>query len=33
VVPLGQNADARQASRRRTQEFVASLLSEFASGT
>jgi F420-dependent oxidoreductase-like protein len=32
VVPLGQDAHARNASRRRTQEFVASLLSEFASG-
>jgi alkanesulfonate monooxygenase SsuD/methylene tetrahydromethanopterin reductase-like flavin-dependent oxidoreductase (luciferase family) len=33
VVPLGQDAGERNASRRRTQEFVASLLSEFASGT
>jgi F420-dependent oxidoreductase-like protein len=33
VVPLGRDAGARNASRRRTQEFVASLLSEFASGT
>lgn len=32
VVPLGQNASARSESRRRTQEFVASLRSEFASG-
>src|SRR5258705_777032 len=32
VVPLGQDAGKRNASRRRTQEFVASLLSEFASG-
>jgi hypothetical protein len=28
VVPLGADADARNASRRRTQEFVASLVSE-----
>jgi F420-dependent oxidoreductase-like protein len=32
VVPLGQDARARGASRRRTQGFVASLLSELASG-
>lgn len=32
VVPLGQDAAQRQASRQRTQEFVASLVSEFASG-
>jgi alkanesulfonate monooxygenase SsuD/methylene tetrahydromethanopterin reductase-like flavin-dependent oxidoreductase (luciferase family) len=32
VVPLGQDACERSASRRRTREFVASLLSEFASG-
>jgi F420-dependent oxidoreductase-like protein len=32
VVPLGKDAAARNASRRRTQEFVASLISEFASG-
>ncbi|MGV0789578.1 LLM class F420-dependent oxidoreductase [Mycolicibacterium sp. XJ2] len=32
VVPLGQDAAQRQASRGRTQEFVASLVSEFASG-
>lgn len=32
VVPLGQDADTRSASRRRTQEFVASLFSEFCSG-
>jgi F420-dependent oxidoreductase-like protein len=32
VVPLGKDAGERNASRRRTQEFVASLLSEFASG-
>jgi F420-dependent oxidoreductase-like protein len=32
VVPLGPDTEARQASRRRTQEFVASLFSEFASG-
>ncbi|MGV0801989.1 LLM class F420-dependent oxidoreductase, partial [Mycolicibacterium elephantis] len=31
VVPLGDNAAERLASRRRTQEFVASLASEFAS--
>jgi F420-dependent oxidoreductase-like protein len=31
VVPLGQDARARGASRRRTQEFVASLLPELAS--
>jgi hypothetical protein len=30
VVPLGIGADQRSASRRRTQEFVASLTSEFA---
>ncbi len=33
VVPLGSDAHARSASWRRTQEFVASLFSEFASGT
>jgi F420-dependent oxidoreductase-like protein len=32
VVPLGDDAHQRQASRRRTQEFVASLRSEFSSG-
>src|SRR6185312_1452219 len=32
IVPLGQDADTRSASRRRTQEFVASLFSEFCSG-
>jgi F420-dependent oxidoreductase-like protein len=32
VVPLGQDAHERSASRRRTQEFVASLVPEFASG-
>ncbi|MGH3677254.1 MAG: TIGR03564 family F420-dependent LLM class oxidoreductase [Mycobacterium sp.] len=32
VVPLGEDATQRSASRRRTQEFVASLFSEFASG-
>ena len=32
VVPLGDDATQRSASRRRTQEFVASLVSEFASG-
>lgn len=32
VVPLGDDAVQRSASRRRTQEFVASLASEFASG-
>jgi F420-dependent oxidoreductase-like protein len=32
VVPLGNDAGERNASRRRTQEFVASLISEFASG-
>ncbi|WP_102142098.1 LLM class F420-dependent oxidoreductase [Mycobacterium hubeiense] len=32
VVPLGDDADERRASRRRTQEFVASLVAEFASG-
>ena len=32
VVPLGQDARERSASRRRTQEFVASLVPEFASG-
>jgi hypothetical protein len=31
VVPLGQDADARRASRQRTQAFVASLIDEFAS--
>jgi hypothetical protein len=30
VVPLGDGAGQRRASRRRTQEFVASLTSEFA---
>ncbi|KUI08097.1 LLM class F420-dependent oxidoreductase [Mycolicibacterium acapulense] len=33
VVPLGRDAAQRQASRSRTQEFVASLVSELASGT
>jgi F420-dependent oxidoreductase-like protein len=33
VVPLGDDAGERSASRRRTQSFVASLVSEFASGT
>ncbi|MDQ2637699.1 MAG: LLM class F420-dependent oxidoreductase, partial [Actinomycetota bacterium] len=33
VVPLGHDAAQRRASRLRTQEFVASLASEFASGT
>lgn len=33
VVPLGRDPAQRQASRQRTQEFVASLASEFASGT
>lgn len=32
VVPLGDDASQRAASRQRTQEFVASLISEFASG-
>ena len=32
VVPLGLDSGARSESRRRTQEFVASLLSEFSSG-
>ena len=32
VVPLGDDAGQRSASRRRTQSFVASLVSEFASG-
>ena len=32
VVPLGDDAKARSESRRRTQEFVASLVPEFASG-
>jgi F420-dependent oxidoreductase-like protein len=32
VIPLGESPGDRTASRRRTQEFVASLLSEFASG-
>ena len=32
VVPLGGDAVARRESRRRTQSFVASLVSEFASG-
>jgi F420-dependent oxidoreductase-like protein len=33
VVPIGADAGERQTSRRRTQEFVASLIAEFASGT
>lgn len=33
VVPLGHDASQRSASRRRTQAFVASVVSEFASGT
>lgn len=33
VVPLGDDTSQRSASRRRTQAFVASLASEFASGT
>jgi hypothetical protein len=33
VVGLGRDARERSTSRRRTQEFVASLSSEFASGT
>jgi F420-dependent oxidoreductase-like protein len=33
VVPLGDDADRRGASRRRTQEFVASLIPEFDSGS
>ncbi|KWX66944.1 TIGR03564 family F420-dependent LLM class oxidoreductase [Mycobacterium sp. NAZ190054] len=32
VVPLGDTAEQRCASRRRTQEFIASLAAEFASG-
>jgi alkanesulfonate monooxygenase SsuD/methylene tetrahydromethanopterin reductase-like flavin-dependent oxidoreductase (luciferase family) len=32
VVPLGDDAEQRRASRQRTQSFVASLVSEFASG-
>ena len=32
VVPLGDDASQRRESRRRTQEFVASLVTEFASG-
>ncbi|MGE2723677.1 TIGR03564 family F420-dependent LLM class oxidoreductase [Mycolicibacterium pulveris] len=32
VVPLGKSASQRRTSRRRTQEFVASLVSEFGSG-
>jgi F420-dependent oxidoreductase-like protein len=32
IVPLGRDADQRRASRTRTQEFVASLAAEFASG-
>jgi hypothetical protein len=32
VVPLGQDSKARSESRRRTQEFVASMVPEFASG-
>ena len=32
VVPLGEDASQRRTSRRRTQAFVASLVSEFASG-
>ena len=31
VVPLGDDAERRSTSRRRTQSFVASLVSEFAS--
>jgi alkanesulfonate monooxygenase SsuD/methylene tetrahydromethanopterin reductase-like flavin-dependent oxidoreductase (luciferase family) len=31
VVPLGRDANERTASRRRTQEYVASLIAEFAS--
>jgi F420-dependent oxidoreductase-like protein len=33
VVPLGDDSERRSESRRRTQSFVASLVSEFASGT
>jgi hypothetical protein len=33
VVPVGRDAGERSTSRRRTQEFVASLSSEFASRT
>jgi alkanesulfonate monooxygenase SsuD/methylene tetrahydromethanopterin reductase-like flavin-dependent oxidoreductase (luciferase family) len=33
VVPIGDDPTRRSASRRRTQEFVASLASEFASGS
>jgi F420-dependent oxidoreductase-like protein len=33
MVPLGRDAGERSTSRRRTQEFVASMSSEFASGT
>jgi alkanesulfonate monooxygenase SsuD/methylene tetrahydromethanopterin reductase-like flavin-dependent oxidoreductase (luciferase family) len=33
VIPLGDDATQRAASRRRTQEFIASLISEFASDT
>ena len=32
VVPLGDDASQRRESRRRTQDFVASLVTEFASG-
>ena len=32
VVPLGDDSERRSESRRRTQSFVASLVSEFASG-
>lgn len=32
VVPLGESAAQRQTSRRRTQEFIASLASEFSAG-
>ncbi len=32
VIPLGDDAAARRASRHRTQEFVASLIPEFGSG-
>jgi F420-dependent oxidoreductase-like protein len=33
VVPLGADASQRAASKRRTQEFVASMIAEFAAGT
>jgi hypothetical protein len=33
VVPLGDDAERRSTSRRRTQSFIASLVSEFASDT